>query len=163
MSDSIQNPAREMAKANHADEARSGELASLPDRLIAGVIDGAIVGFAISVLLTPIVMTGMVHYLLIPLVSSVIGFGVFAAVNFKFLQANGQTVGKSVMKLKIVKSDDSDVELKEVLVKRYGVIWAASAIPFVGILVALANVLLVLRDSRRAGHDEVAETKVVYC
>lgn len=165
MSSTIQNPAGEMVQPKPQQESsrEAGELASLTDRFLAGLIDGAIVAVAASILVTPIMMSGMVPFLLMPLVAAALGFGIFAGVNYKLLSTRGQTVGKSLMKIKIVQSNGEQMDTQELLLKRYGVFWAANAIPYIGFLVAIANVCLVFRESRKAGHDEVADTKVVSC
>ncbi len=137
------------------------ELADLQTRFFAAVIYGVAVGMVASAISVPIVLSMAVPWFLSPLLFSVIGFGVFAAANFKLLEKDGQTIGKRIMQLKIVKSDGSPPPVSDLLTKRYGIVWLASAIPYVGILLALGNVLLGLRDSRLAGHDEIAGTKVV--
>ena len=141
----------------------AGELASLQNRFFACLIDGLSVGIVASILWMPIVMSGFVPWLLAPLVASTVAFGVFAAANFKLLESNGQTIGKKVMNIRIVGNNGEKMDAKELLGKRYAIFWFLNAIPYIGGLIALANVLMALRDSRRAGHDEVADTKVVNC
>lgn len=139
----------------------SGEKAALGNRFLAGLIDGIIVGFASSIIAVPIVLTGMVPWFLVPLVYAVIAFGLFTAANYGLLAKEGQTIGKKIMNLRIVKQDGSRPDVKDLVTKRYAIFWLVSAVPWIGGLVSLVNVCLVLRESRLAGHDEVAQTKVV--
>lgn len=139
-----------------------GGRASLIHRLLASIIDGLIICPVAAIVWVPIAWSGLIPTLLLPLAVSAIAFGIFAAINFKLLMNQGQTVGKRLMKLQIVNSDGEVPDVQDVLTKRYAVFWLANAIPFVGPVASLVNVLLVFRSSGLAGHDEIAGTKVVY-
>ena len=99
------------------------------------------------------------------ILASVLGFAVFLAVNFVFLK-NGQTVGKKLLKLQVLRRSDSAVlPIQDYLLKRLGPIYAVS---FLGILVSpflnvvlLADVLAIFRPGRNTLHDDIAGSKVV--
>lgn len=152
------------ANGDYREPSTGGEprkLAGLSERLIAAIIDGVIVGAILSVIGWPLILSGIIPWFMTSIFFAAMGFGIFAGLNFKFLQ-QGQTIGKKVMNLKIESQEGHSVDVQELLIKRYGVFFGLSAIPFLGAILALVNVLLVFRESRLAGHDEVAHTRVVY-
>ncbi len=147
--------------ATVANSQSSGALASRAHRFLACLIDGLLVGVVSSLITVPLFFSGMVPWILMSLVSAAVAFGVFTVANYGLLQKTGQTIGKKVMNLKIATSNGEQPDVQELLVKRYAVVWALTAIPYIGGLLAIGNVLLALRDNRLAGHDEFAKTKVV--
>ena len=92
---------------------------------------------------------------------SAVGFVVFVLVQGLPLSQRGQTWGKKVVGTRIVSLDGSQPALGTLLLKRYLPINAANAIPVVGTILGLVNVLLIFRQDRRCGHDLIAGTKVV--
>lgn len=156
-SETLANP----AESTEATARVSGELADLPNRFIAAIIDGLIVGVGASIVSVPVVIGLSVPWFLSPLLFSVMAFGIFVAANYKLLESSGQTIGKKLLQLKIVNTDGSQPATKDLIVKRYALVWLVTGIPILGGLVALGNVLLGLRESRLAGHDELAGTRVV--
>lgn len=142
-------------------DAQPGELASLLSRFLAALIDGLLIAIPVSILTFPLWWIAIVPQLVISIIGFALAFAIFAAINFKLLAKSGQTIGKRVMNLKIVKGDGELMDAQQLLIKRYGVFWLLGAIPYIGPILALINVLLVFRQSRKAGHDEVAGTQVV--
>lgn len=86
---------------------------------------------------------------------------VFLAVNFHPLRSNGQTVGKRIFNIKIVRSDGSPADVQRILLYRYLPVWLIRQIPIIGILFALIDALLIFRDSRKCLHDDIADTIVI--
>ncbi|MFD0657464.1 RDD family protein [Thermocatellispora tengchongensis] len=155
---------------------------------MARIIDGVILGIVFSVLnlvLTGILVTQAPYDLrtgapavesglfLATLLVYVLATAIYIAYEFFMLRMNGQTVGKMVMGIKVVRVNgtmapgglDTDVALK-----RAGVLWgpyAANFIPFVGWLLAygfyIVNVLWQFWDKplQQCLHDKVAATVVV--
>ncbi|WP_353393820.1 RDD family protein [Hydrogenophaga sp. 5NK40-0174] len=137
------------------------DLASRGNRFLAALVDGLIM---LAVLIPVMFLTGgfgggssMGYSFMMTLVSIVI----FVLINGKSLAANGQTVGKKVMNIKIVAESGAPADVKEHLLKRYGFAWVLGLIPWIGGLLGLVNILLIFGDKRQCGHDMVAKTIVV--
>jgi uncharacterized RDD family membrane protein YckC len=146
----------------------SSELAPLGRRLLASIIDSLITGVIIIPLLYFTggfdgVSTGQEPSFLYTLVTGLIGIAVFLAINFNLLKSSGQTIGKRVMKIKIVTLDGQLPDVGNHLVKRYAVFMLPGQIPYVGQFFSLINILFIFARDRRCIHDHVAGTKVVSC
>ncbi|MBL4689714.1 MAG: RDD family protein [Nannocystaceae bacterium] len=89
------------------------------------------------------------------------GVAVYAVVNGKYLAANGQTIGKKALGIRIVNVDGSKPSLTDIVVKRYLPFSVISLVPFAGPLLGMVNILLIFGSAQRCGHDHVAGTKVV--
>ena len=144
------------------------ELASRWSRIGAALIDSII----LSVIILPLVyFTGgfdglsqdpptqapMTYQILM----AILGFGLYCAVNWKFLSESGQTVGKKLLKIKVVYTDSSKATVQDLVFKRYGFMLIISYILWVGALFSLGNVLMVFGKQKRALHDRIANTKVI--
>ncbi len=92
---------------------------------------------------------------------ALIGFILFAVVQYVPLNANGQTWGKKFLGIKIVDLAGGKPSIGRLLGQRYLPWHAVTNIPFIGPLIGLANVLMIFRGDRRCGHDLIAGTKVV--
>lgn len=136
-------------------------LASRTNRLVAAIIDGVIVAAAAVPIMFMILMAVSIPALLLGLLGPVIGFAVFAGINYSLLSRDGQTIGKRIMKLRITDQAGQLLPVNDLLLKRYGVVYGVSAIPVLGSLLALVNVLLIFRSNQQCGHDQVAGTQVV--
>jgi uncharacterized RDD family membrane protein YckC len=99
--------------------------------------------------------------ILFQLLALVLGIAVFLAINFRLLRDNGQTVGKRICNIKIVRSDGSPADVQHLLLYRYLPVWIIPQIPIVGGIFALLNVLLIFRESRKCLHDDIADTIVI--
>lgn len=84
----------------------------------------------------------------------------FSAIHGRMLVKAGQTWGKKVMRIKIVKVDETKADTKA-LVKRYAFYLLIAYLPWVGQYLSIAGVLFIFSKSRRCLHDYVGETKVV--
>jgi uncharacterized RDD family membrane protein YckC len=91
----------------------------------------------------------------------VIGMAVFLALNGALLARHGQTIGKRLLKIRIVRSQGAQADLSHLLVRRYLPIWLVSVIPVVGALLVIVNVLFIFRESRKCLHDDIADTIVI--
>ncbi len=94
------------------------------------------------------------------LVWGVIGTAVMIAVNWTYLD-RGQTIGKSIMKLRIVRKDGSPADRNRIIFKRLLPIQLIAQIPTLGGFVALVDALCIFRSQRNTLHDDIADTKVV--
>ena len=98
----------------------------------------------------------MTYNLLVSLVS----IAVFVAVNYKFLVNDGQTIGKKVLKIKIVDLTEN-VPSGIALFKRYGLYFGLGQIPVAGPFASIINILFIFTKEKRCGHDYFAGTKVI--
>ncbi len=82
--------------------------------------------------------------------------------NLVWLYRYGQTIGKRMLGIKIVRTDGSRCELWRIILLRVFIIQILSQIPILGTLVALGDPLMIFRKSRQCLHDNIADTIVVY-
>jgi len=73
----------------------------------------------------------------------------------------GQTIGKRLLALKIVRIDGGDVKFLDGVLLRRWLLMAASWIPRVGMVFWLVDVLFIFRGDRRCLHDLLAKTRVI--
>lgn len=81
--------------------------------------------------------------------------------NLLLLRSNGQTIGKKVKKIKIVRTDGSEAGLGRIFGLRMLVPGMLGGIPYVGGLFTLINVLMIFGEERRCLHDQIADTIVI--
>lgn len=164
MNDIYQAPEAEL----QFEQAAPYKLADRGERLVASIVDGLIIG----VVTVPVMFLtggfqaisgGEEPSLLYSFVLGGLGLVVFALVNFNLLKANGQTVGKKLLKIKIVTVDDRQAQLDDHLLKRYAVYFLPGQVPVVGQLFTIVNLLFIFGKERRCIHDLVGGTKVVKC
>jgi uncharacterized RDD family membrane protein YckC len=100
-----------------------------------------------------------------PVVSQIIwgiaGLVVFFAVNGYWLHTRGQSIGKRLLKIRIVRSNGERATLSRILFARYLPTEAMGMVPVIGMLYALIDILFIFRDSRQCLHDTIADTIVV--
>ncbi|MCB1623847.1 MAG: RDD family protein [Pseudomonadales bacterium] len=94
-------------------------------------------------------------------VGAIIGFVVFAAINFVLVQRNSQTIGKKLLNIKVVRTDGSHATLGRIFAMRNLPFWIASVIPFVNLIVGLVDPLMIFGSEQKCLHDRVADTIVV--
>ncbi len=83
-------------------------------------------------------------------------------VQLVFLARHGQTIGKRLLKIRVVRnSDDSQCGLGRYFWLRSVVPWLIGVIPFVGNFFPLVDALFIFRNDKRCLHDMIADTKVV--
>jgi uncharacterized RDD family membrane protein YckC len=73
---------------------------------------------------------------------------------------NGQTIGKKLLGIKVLRSDGSRASLGRIFWLRNVVAALPGAIPIVGGIYSLLDSLLIFRDSRQCIHDNIADTIV---
>lgn len=150
------------------DGENSVTLATRGSRFLAALIDG-LIGMAIAVpfwLLSGMwdyIATGATAPLTFILAGGAYGFVGFVLVHYYFLNKNGQTVGKKILKIRITGTDDQLKGAPHLLLKRYLPVTIVSLIPLLGSLLMLVNLLFIFRKDRRCVHDLIAGTKVVMC
>lgn len=94
----------------------------------------------------------------------VLGFAavVLGAVQIWMLVTRGQTLGKRIMDVRIVRLDDESTPgFVHVFVLRALVPGVIGALPWLGWIFTLTDILFIFRDDRRCIHDLIAGTKVI--
>ena len=89
------------------------------------------------------------------------GFLVFVLLQSYTLNKSGQTLGKLLMGIKIVRTDGSAAGAARLILVRYGTgVLAQLAYP-VGSIYGIVDALLIFRSSNKCLHDNIADTIVV--
>jgi len=147
-------------KAALADAASTEpELATLWQRFAGNFVDGIVmtIGWAPGALLAP-------RYLgeESPLVPVAIAVPVLAvlALQFWMVTRHRASVGKRVMKARMVRPDGSEAAVWRIVLLRALPVAVLSAIPLANLLV-LVDVLFIFGKSRRCVHDYLGDTIVV--
>jgi len=92
----------------------------------------------------------------------IIGFGLHALINYRFLSQTGQTIGKKVAKTKIVDAVTGEKpDIKSLLLKRQGFQQVLGIVPVISMILTLIDLCFIFRKDRRCIHDFVANTKVI--
>ena len=91
----------------------------------------------------------------------VLGALVVLAIDLTLLARNGQTIGKKLLGIKVVRVDGSPVSLYRVFLLRYVCNTLLTLIPFFGSLYSLVDCLMIFSESRRTVHDRIADTIVI--
>lgn len=90
----------------------------------------------------------------------VLMLGLFV-VNCVMLHRTGQTIGKRVLDIAVVRSDGSPITLLRYIFLRVVPVSLLGAVPLVGRFVGLIDPLLIFGKERRCLHDLIADTIVV--
>lgn len=85
----------------------------------------------------------------------------YVAVNGYYLQMAGQTVGKKLLGIQIVRRNGDRATLDRLVVYRALPGYAATLIPVIGEIWSLLDPLFIFRTDRRCIHDFIADTIVV--
>lgn len=85
---------------------------------------------------------------------------IFLGINWRLL-AQGQTVGKRLLKIRIVRKNGEPIERLRIITHRFLPVWLMYYIPFVGSFVMLVDSVLIFRSGRNTLHDDIADTKVI--
>jgi uncharacterized RDD family membrane protein YckC len=149
----------------------STELADLGSRLGAAFLDGII--FAAMVYLPMLFATilagvgsaaaganestaaGMMMLLGVGLM--LVGLVAWIWLTVKYVNANGQSIAKKIVGIKVVRSDGSPISFGRLFWLRNVVNTIIGVIPLYGLL----DVLFIFSDSRQCLHDKLADTIVV--
>jgi uncharacterized RDD family membrane protein YckC len=144
------------------------ELAGRLVRLLASILDGIIAGLMIYAP-AAIVMaaTGRLFdqpgdeldpgLLTVPIALCVIGAIAWAWITILLVARYGQTMGKRLLEIRVVRSDGSQASLGRVFWLRNVVNWLLSVIPLYGIV----DLLFIFGQRRQCIHDLIADTIVV--
>ena len=144
-----------------------GVLAGRWTRLGATLIDAVVAGLAFGLIalvspfnvFKPAATSSGVWVLMLQ--NLVIGFILFLLIHGYLIATRGQTVGKALLKIRIVRSDGSPASFGRIVGLRYLTTSVLASIPVIGTVYGLLDVLLIFRASRRCLHDNIADTIVV--
>lgn len=78
-----------------------------------------------------------------------------------FLATRAQSLGKMVLKIKIVTLDGRNADLQRILLLRVLPVSLVSVIPMIGGIFSLVDSLFIFRSDQRCIHDHIAGTRVV--
>jgi uncharacterized RDD family membrane protein YckC len=141
----------------------AADLAGRGSRLVAQLLDVVVAvalvlvaGFSGQVLLGPGERAAQ-----LTLGVFVVGAVALVAVNLRLLYRHGQTIGKMLLGIRIVRLDGERAGLARLLLLRSLVPGILGAVPYLGMLFALVDALFIFRDDRRCLHDHLADTKVI--
>ncbi len=161
-----QTPATDISSSKPA--ATGTELASRWMRLFAAFIDGIILMlFIIPMQFYMGVFDGFPEHMKEPdlmtnLLFGGVGFILYAIINSYTLQRNGQTLGKLICKIKIVRTDFTPATFGRIIFVRYLPMTLVTQIPMIGVFIGgLIDPLLIFRKSKKCLHDNIADTIVV--
>jgi uncharacterized RDD family membrane protein YckC len=73
----------------------------------------------------------------------------------------GQTFGKRLMDIRVVRTDGSRVSFARFVFARWLPMFILRFVPLFNVIAGLLDPLLIFRDSRQCLHDSIADTKVV--
>jgi uncharacterized RDD family membrane protein YckC len=156
------------SELTHIDNGGKPVLASLERRLFAAIIDMLII---LAVTVVPLIyyFGGWQKYIqnvseesfLFTTTMLALGFAVYLLIHGRLLANNGQTVGKKLLKIKIVRSDGTVADFQRIVVRRLLPTYLIQLVPAVGGLLALLDVLFIFRASRQCLHDQIADTIVI--
>jgi uncharacterized RDD family membrane protein YckC len=90
-----------------------------------------------------------------------LGALIVLAIDLILLARNGQTIGKKLLGIKVVRVDGSPVSLFRVFFLRYVCNTILTLIPLFGSLYSLVDALMIFSESRRTVHDRIADTIVI--
>ena len=132
-------------------------------RLGAGIIDGLVVAaIVLPVWLWVLGREMPKDMLTLEYVAYLgIGMGVYLLLNGRLLARNGQTIGKRLLSIRIVRSDGSAITLARAFGLRYAINTSFMFVPFVGWIYALADCLAIFGERKLCLHDRLADTMVV--
>jgi uncharacterized RDD family membrane protein YckC len=95
------------------------------------------------------------------IVATVIGFGVWLWLTVTYMHRNGQSIGKKLLAIKVIRADGTPVSLSRLFGLRTVVNGLISIIPIVGPIYGLVDVLFIFGESRQCLHDKILGTIVV--
>ena len=153
------------AVADIADVHAATELADRGTRLAANILDGLIFAGMVYV---PMILAlsvgggatesgGTAVIAIAAGILTLIGLIVWLWLTIKYIQKNGQSIGKKIVHINVVRSDVSPASLGRIFWLRNVVNGLLGVIPLYGLI----DVLFIFGESRQCVHDKIADTIVV--
>lgn len=88
-------------------------------------------------------------------------YATYFVINGAMLAKRGQSVGKRLLDIRIVRRDGSRAGLLRLFGLRYAANSAMMVIPFIGWIYGLVDTLAIFGSNRRCIHDHIADTIVI--
>jgi uncharacterized RDD family membrane protein YckC len=145
------------------------ELAELGSRFVAAFLDGLIF---MGMVYLPMMFAGIVGagasagsqngdaaagILLFGFGFMFIGLAIWSWLTIKYVNANGQSIAKRIMGIKVVRTDGSPISLGRIFWLRNVVNGLIGIIPLYGLI----DILFIFSESRQCLHDKLADTIVI--
>jgi len=90
-----------------------------------------------------------------------VGLAIWAYLTIKYIRANGQSIAKRMLGIKVVRSDGTPASLSRIFWLRNVVNGLPGFIPVLGVLYGFVDALFIFNQSRQCLHDKIADTIVV--
>lgn len=148
---------------------RRMKLAGRGTRLIAAILEGLVFMLAAIPVFIILATSGFSSEGLFSnsidavfIISALIILAIFGY-NIFLIFTSQQTIGKKIMKIKVVRADGSPCSGARYLFLRIIVINIIGSIPFVSFVLPWLDPLLIFRKNKQCLHDTIADTNVVNC
>jgi len=148
-----------------ADPPAAFEHADRLARLGASMIDGVLF---MVVVLAPLVLAGVLsdrrmnpEVLAAAVAIALAGLIAWSWISIVLVRANGQSIAKWLVGIKVVRKDGSRASLGRIFWRRNVVNALPTLIPLVGSLYQLADHLFIFGETQQCLHDRIADTIVV--
>jgi uncharacterized RDD family membrane protein YckC len=92
---------------------------------------------------------------------SLLGLIAWAVITTWMVARNGQSIGKRIMGIKVVRKDGSRASLARIFWLRNVLNAVPSWLPYIGLVYQLIDPLLIFQESRQCVHDRLADTIVI--
>ena len=135
-------------------------LASLGARLAGSLVDGLIYGVPLVPAFVLLEMSDDSAMLALAGLGFV-GFAVIGIVQIYLISTSGQSLGKKLLKTRIIREDGSPVDFVSAVLVRAWLVGLIGVIPIVGSLFQLADPLFIFGERRQCIHDHIANTLVI--
>jgi uncharacterized RDD family membrane protein YckC len=88
---------------------------------------------------------------------AIVGFAVWCWLNIRYVLRNGQSIGKKLVGIKVVRADGTPASLGRIFWLRNALNAAISIVPLYGLI----DILFIFGSSNQCLHDKIADTIVV--
>jgi len=156
------------AHVEDINDSEAYELAGRGTRLGAVIVDSLIFMIPVLLILVPTFMLagqadieGLGVGGIIAIALGSIGVLALFVVNLVMLYRTGQTIGKRLLGVKIVRTDGTRAGLRRIFFLRMLVPGLIGNIPLAGPVFSIVDPLFIFQESRRCVHDLIADTIVV--
>ncbi|WP_310735897.1 RDD family protein [Pseudoalteromonas sp. SR45-5] len=142
----------------------AGEKATRSDRLVAAIVDG-VLGVVCFIPVFILVGFDNLSQPTLTLFAGLLGYGILSTLVLHgyLMYQRGQTIGKSLMSIRIENLDGTQASFTTIYFKRMLCMQLLSLIPSVGQFIAgFVNPLFIFGKDKRCLHDHLAGTKVSY-
>ena len=142
----------------------AGEKATRSDRLVAAIVDG-VLGVVCFIPVFILVGFDNLSQPTLTLSAGLLGYGILSTLVLHgyLMYQRGQTIGKSLMSIRIENLDGTQASFTTIYFKRMLSMQLLSLVPSVGQFIAgFVNPLFIFGKDKRCLHDHLAGTKVSY-